>query len=354
MANKKRNKKISPDSLKRRAMFEASQKEYRKCLYSVTPDCRQPAIDAHSIQKSGKLQELAEDGHVYAFHLRPMFDDPPKMPEIRSKGHREATTFAGMCNEHDSELFAPIDNSPIDLDDQEHVFLLTYRTVLKETHDALRLKRWTAEAYARLVEDGVADPDDSVSRELSAAAELGSQRMLAEKQEMDRLYLAGDHHGVGKEVIWLPEGEPALGVSAFISTNPRYGEQALCALNVFPQDGRHAVIFSFRKGCRLRVRKSFADELRYHSTKNREQVASRIVLENCEDPIFRPGVYETFTDEQRLVIRSYYWQTAMMGHVNASPMFSTELKARAAKNILDASGAIHCSDSRINLFKAVD
>jgi hypothetical protein len=150
-------------------MFEASQREYRQCIYPVDPNetaaCSKPTINAHSIQKSGKLTEIVENDHVFALDLRPQFDDPPKLPNFRLKGHNRATTFPGLCSEHDTKLFAPIDNSPIDLEDEEHVFLLTYRTVLKEAHGALTLelkkgvrawvlmqnpKRWLDASFTRI------------------------------------------------------------------------------------------------------------------------------------------------------------------------------------------------------------
>ena len=101
------------------------------------------------------------------------------------------------------------------------------------------------------------------------------------------------------------------------------------------------------------ARKNFVGELRFYATKDREQVASRIVLESCQDPILRPSVYDSFSDEQKAVIRGYYFQTAMLGHIGASPVFSNELQALAEKAVRDASGNIRDSNPRINLFKTV-
>lgn len=359
---KNKNGKLSTESLKRKAMFEASQKEYPLCLYPVDPTgasaCPQRAIKSHSIQKSGKLAEVVEDDFVYAFHLRPQFDDPPKLPDFRLRSHNLATTFPGLCSEHDTALFAPIDNSPIDLDDEKHVFLLTYRTVLKEAHGALAVERWTADAYAEMVGGGVIDPNDSVSKELSGSAALNANFLRTEKREMDRLYRAGDYGRVGREVVWLPAGDPALAVSAYFSSGAvsfgsTRGKERFCALNVFPQDGRHVMVFSFREGGRLMAKRTLVGGLRYYTEKDREQPASRLVLEHCEDPVLRPSVYDSFPDGQKEAIRGYYFQTAMLEQINASPVFDPELRARVEKAVRDVSGDVRYDDPRINLFRAV-
>lgn len=73
------------------------------------------------------------------------------------------------------------------------------------------------------------------------------------------------------------------------------------------------MVFSFVKGSRLAVRGKFVNELRYFSVADRQQVASRIVLENCTDPILNPKVYGTFSSEQKLTILNYYCRPRFSG-----------------------------------------
>lgn len=359
---KKDNKNLDPNSLKRKAMFEASQREYPQCLYPVDPAgaslCPEPAIKAHSIQKSGKLADIVENDFVYAFNLRPQFDNPPQPPDFRRTSHNQATTFMGLCKDHDNYLFEPIDNSPIDLNNEEHVFLLHYRTVLKEHHGALTVERWTAEAYAEMAGGGAIDPNDSVSRELKESAARNQNFLYDEKRKMDLLYLNKDYHRVGTEVVRLPKADPALAVSAFFSTGAvifgsERGAERFCALNVFPQDGRHVMVFSFREGGRLLAKRNMVGALRYHAEKDREQPASRLVLENCEDPVLKPSTHDAFSDEQKSAIRGYYFRTAMMENVNASPMFTPELRASVEQEIRKAGGAVRDNNPHINLFRSV-
>lgn len=358
---KKDNKELGPEALKRKAMFGASRKEYPLCLYPVdrtgAASCPEPAIKAHSIQKSGKLAEIVEGDHVYAFDLRPQFDDPPKLPDFRLKGHNVATTFLGLCKDHDNNLFEKIDNSPIDLNDEEHLFLLAYRTVLKEYHGDLTLEKWTADAYAEMVAGGAVDPKDTVSREFKESASRNTRFLGEEKRKMDLIYLDGDYGRVKSQVVWLPDADPALAVSAYFSigapaSGGRRGIETFCALNVFPQDGRHAMAFSFPDGGTLFAKHTLLRELRGLDRRDREQPASRLVLENCEDPVLRLGAYDSFPEGQKEAIRGYYFKTAMLGHAGASPQFVPELQDRLAEEVAKAT-TVGEHDRRINLFRAV-
>jgi transposase InsO family protein len=73
------------------------------------------------------------------------------------------------------------------------------------------------------------------------------------------------------------------------------------------------------------VRNNLVNELRYFAITDREQVASRIVLKNCTDPILSPKVYDTFSDEQKLTIRNYYMQTALLANAYAAPSYELEV-----------------------------
>lgn len=112
------------------------------------------------------------------------------------------------------------------------------------------------------------------------------------------------------------------------------------------------MVFSFREGGRLMAKRTLMRELRYHAERDREQPASRLVLENCVDPVLRPGAYDSFPKEQKKAIRGYYFRTAMLEHADASPQFTPELRSQLAGEVAKATGVPE-DDPRINLFRAV-
>ena len=85
------------------------------------------------MQNSGVLDLLVDKGHVIMPRLDFRKTEPPQFV-FEEVGRNQATTFTGLCGEHDQLLFAPIDTKPLDPTDQEQLFLLAYRSLLKEVH----------------------------------------------------------------------------------------------------------------------------------------------------------------------------------------------------------------------------
>lgn len=90
-------------------------------------------ISAHTIQKSGQLQHIAEDGKVYRFiadlSILKKTDGKPAPKKI---GINTISTFPGFCKHHDNELFKLIDTSPL-LTHSAQIPLYAYRCLCKET-----------------------------------------------------------------------------------------------------------------------------------------------------------------------------------------------------------------------------
>ena len=92
-------------------------------------NCNQEPIRAHSIQNSGVIDLIALGGHVVAF--RPSYSSEGLEVEFKLVGRNHASTFTGLCNEHDTKLFLPLDTKPLDVTDREQLFLLAYRSVTR-------------------------------------------------------------------------------------------------------------------------------------------------------------------------------------------------------------------------------
>ena len=177
------------DGRARGIVFEELAKKYQRCMYPIDDpaspdlDCGKPAIRAHSIQNKGKLGELCEGDHVCVLQGKPILDYEPQMPEFVKVSRNRATTFTGLCNEHDTALFLPIESRPLDLSDPEHVFLLTYRSALRGAHAAIENARWSSNAARRLSEEEHTGP---------------SKEILARTSWLIRCSSASDLHGEGK------------------------------------------------------------------------------------------------------------------------------------------------------------
>lgn len=129
------------------------------CLY---PGCQSPSIRSHSQHKAGSLSQIAENGHVMGVsrHIAAsLYDATPgsfPLPRIVPIGVREASTFWGYCNKHDTELFDCLETKPLQKDDIKQVFALHLRAMSFERmaklsqHEVLRtLPHYQAEVRVR-------------------------------------------------------------------------------------------------------------------------------------------------------------------------------------------------------------
>lgn len=107
-----------------------SNRRKYKCIY---PDCNLASIRSHSQQKGGQLSSIAEESSVYAMRRSMYHLFNTRMKDLLSKQTiGEATRFKGYCNAHDTNIFAPIENGNLDIQNPEHNFLLLLRAVSYE------------------------------------------------------------------------------------------------------------------------------------------------------------------------------------------------------------------------------
>ena len=105
-------------------MLRATKKQ-RKCGFK---DCREPTARNHTVSNC-LINNFVENGHV-----RMLAVDPWKSYNLSFNrvGSNEATTFHGLCNAHDSEVFLPIDKVDLNPFLYQNQILLAYRSVLQE------------------------------------------------------------------------------------------------------------------------------------------------------------------------------------------------------------------------------
>ena len=129
----KNSKQMQKNAAIRKARNKGFSK--RECLHPEAPKgCMGGIINAHTIQKSGGLTEIAENGHV----LTPTVDNASDLTEMKRIGIRQASTFTGFCKLHDNKLFAPIEDRPLELS-RRNAFLLAYRSLSRELYAKRRI-----------------------------------------------------------------------------------------------------------------------------------------------------------------------------------------------------------------------
>lgn len=82
--------------------FSTMNRGYNRCL-DRTMTCTHKAIKAHSIQNSKVIDLLENNGHLI-MPLKKMKKDGPVVC-FGLVGRNDATTFEGLCKEHDNNYF---------------------------------------------------------------------------------------------------------------------------------------------------------------------------------------------------------------------------------------------------------
>ncbi|GAB5417844.1 MAG: hypothetical protein Crog4KO_24080 [Crocinitomicaceae bacterium] len=133
-----RRLKISP------AEFSKFKQHFKlnRCFY---PGCDKKAIKAHSIQENGPLRLISDSVQSQENQVYFLDDDLRHIPEIdaigsiqeelkkmKHRGIKEASTFAGFCDEHDKE-FSDIENQSFTRSERQ-CFLFTYRAFAYNMH----------------------------------------------------------------------------------------------------------------------------------------------------------------------------------------------------------------------------
>jgi hypothetical protein len=301
----------------RREVFGYGMKQltsnYELCLWPGDK-CKNRPIRAHSVQNQRVLDLLCETGKVVMPKLEVGFEQPPNIV-FRKIGRKNATTFTGLCGKHDHAMFKPIETSPIDINKAEHLFLLAYRAVLKETHSVRKAAVDLQLSYLKGTERGLFPKD-----ELSTPGMLAVEQMMAaylvesEKVEMDAAYLTRTWDRVSHEVAEIA-GRPTIAVNSMFTTGI-YSEitdaPAFVMLNVFPRNETTVVVFSYLKEHRLQAHQAFG-HIWAASGHYNYYLLSKLILMKCENLVMSPSFYESLPEQQIEVI-AYFFMRNSCGH----------------------------------------
>ncbi|HUJ17900.1 MAG TPA: hypothetical protein VL197_07895 [Nitrospirota bacterium] len=108
------------------------QRSRGRCLHYDSGNRCNKIISAHSIQESGQLRLIEEDGHVYRISSNiSTLKKAGGRPQIAKIGVNKVSTFDGFCQRHDNELFRLIDNKLL-VPNAVQISLYAYRCLCRE------------------------------------------------------------------------------------------------------------------------------------------------------------------------------------------------------------------------------
>lgn len=292
-------------------IHKAHSEIFETCLFPVNPKCSQQAIRAHSIQNRGVLGELTENNHVIVLSPIQDLENGPRL-EFQSVGRNKATTFTGLCSKHDMFLFRPIDSNPFDISSDEHLFLLSYRSVLRQLHAQCRTARTVQSAFSNGVNLGHFDEKEVSFPMRSSTTELANAINLFKYSHIwAEAYLNSEFDQVQHRIITIPSTKAKFAVSSVYSLDdnikkyengqvPKY-----IAFNVFPYKNDVVAIWSY-PAFQHNYFASHLDELSRTEGDYRKYILSKLVLRYCENFVLAPSFYKSLSQQQIESIKKYY------------------------------------------------
>ena len=301
--------------------FKIQHVNYQACL---APEgfgtCDRDIIKAHSIQNKQILEEIQDDGHVVM--LLASISGPKSVNiEFKKIGRNKATIFTGLCKYHDNLIFAPIEKDSIDIENPQHLFLLAYRAITKQTHSLM-----TSAHQAKLLFDKkthlglIENKDDLSEEEYMLTRTFLAYKLHLYKQEYDNIYLNQNYGDLCHEIIKIKQQKPTIAVNAFFSfQREKMAEKNRggVALNVFPKGDETIVIFSF-----LCKEKSFVlphiNSILSTSREQQENLLSKLILRYCENFVINPNHFESFSKTKKEMIKKYFIDTLFHDDVDVN------------------------------------
>jgi hypothetical protein len=284
-----------------------AKQSFARCLY-IGLQCPNRPIRAHSIQNATHLGLLESRGQVVQMTRRLESSEP--VLRFNEVGRNQATTFAGLCGDHDNVLFRPIEESAIDPSSSEHLFLLAYRASYRELYTAFDTASKVQAAYQERLDKGVEPKGRPTPAGVYATHQLlQAHRMFQYKAGLDTAYLARDWSAIQHDVRVLLVQRPCIAVSALFSPDFERWPESYAVLTVLPTSRTETlIVLSYLRSHARTCRRHFRSLLGAKGARQAYEV-SRTVLNSCENFVIAPEWYGLWSSAKRNAIASYFRRT---------------------------------------------
>lgn len=273
--------------------------------------CRGKIVRAHTVPRSGSLSQIARDGHVYSFtgsaHGLSKSGGVLK-PQL--VGVRQASTFNGFCEAHDSGIFAPLEASSFTATD-EQCFLLAFRAFTYEVykkHAALE-----SVPVLRQTDRGRTVAEQLMVQQFVSDYEAGTRAAIRDSHVKRPLFDAalvnGDYSSIRAFVLEVDPSPPVMCSGGFGPEEDFGGGQLqdvrdlgrildLMTVSSFGVASRGAVVFAWLADDDATCR-PLAESLDSMNDDDMTDAVVTLLFEHCENVHMQPDWWEALTDAQR-------------------------------------------------------
>jgi hypothetical protein len=294
------------------SIYEINSSDFGRCL-EPNKNCKNKASDAHSIQNSRIFDLLEKDGHLVSFKIKTDCQLGPYLDFDLNVGRNKASTFKGLCNKHDSEIFKEIEDKPLDLaNNSKQLFLFAYRAVLKEMHAVTLSALRTQSAYKKQIELGLLPKNEPSNFGIWAVDWLSNSYLMhLYKKKFDKAYLTNSFKKVQHDLVVLKNQAPTIAASSLYSLDHVQvrDDIARVALTIFPASkSKTYVLFSYLDYEAPKAREELKN-IFFAGPLGKRKLISKMVLRNCENFFIAPEYFQTWNSSKKELVKNYFNDT---------------------------------------------
>lgn len=279
----------------------------KECFHFDHENCSSNIIIAHSIQRSGILnliEEIIDNNSVIYSLLNREVNEYGQYVGFEPIGKKIASTFSGFCGYHDTELFKCIENNHVDIENDKHCFLLSYRGFAKDYHAKIEsLKGYDKnELYNQ-------DNLNYLKNDLIDGSKLGERDGKIVKNRLNEM-LKNESYDELEYFSYTLDYMIPIATSASFTPDYSYSNILLnksidpevvyeyVNLNIIPTlDGKTHILFS----CLPEHEKSvlFINELTGLNDFELQRAISSIVIGYAENTFFSPKIWDIMSESEK-------------------------------------------------------
>ena len=295
------------------SFFKNTKTKLQRC-WSPEGSCSSKSIKAHSIQNSRVLDLLNANGQVIMPQEKVVNKGEIPLVGLAEIGRNEASTFTGLCQKHDKEIFSPIDDSEFDINNRQQLFLLAYRSIHKKFHSLSTMAKIVNKIYEDQVRVGRAfhEPKDPSSN-WAMIQFIRAHGAYLYKGLYDEAYLKQQYDIVNHDKFSFRHKRPTTAVSSLYwlsISKPNSMQVPWIVLNVVPTKDETHVIFSYTVDDKDYVSSKIKDIFN-SSIKRRLWLLSKEIISSSDNFVISPDFWNGLAKKKRDVIITYYRDTLM-------------------------------------------
>lgn len=278
----------------------------KECFYHKKSECVGDIKQSHSIQRNGRLSiiegEVNGNQSLYTFTSN-VPSQEHLLEDLKPIGKKEASTFFGFCDYHDTTLFSPIENFQFD-NSEKHLFLHSYRSFAHSYHR----KREDEKVY----NDPSSDFIKAMPKEWVKMMQMGVSMAMIDsakrKQQLDE-YIEEEFYDALEYIVYEKVGLYPFAVSSQISPKVSYRNKPMNnhlnpdipysqpMITLLPdRSTTFAIIAAFPDD---KPAINLLDELDELAPLKLEKAITSLIMANCENTFFSPAFWDCLTKKEK-------------------------------------------------------